>query len=125
MNERLWSTALSAGVSSGPVLLTGITLSFPSAVLYNLDLSIGQSDLFGVSLEVNPVFYSMAEVFNIGIIYHKLFALRCSTMKCVYLFSVIKVPPKNNFIKCHKKKNSNFIYCLITGKYVPFVTWHL
>ena len=47
--ERLWSTALNAVVSSGPALLVGVTLSFPSAVLEDVELSSGQSDLFGVS----------------------------------------------------------------------------
>ena len=50
--ERLWTTALYVLISSGPALLVGCTLGFPSAALLDLDLDSEQSDLFGVSLIV-------------------------------------------------------------------------
>ncbi len=48
--ERLWPTVLCAIASSGPSLVVGCTLGFPSAVLLDLNLDSKQSDLFGVSV---------------------------------------------------------------------------
>jgi len=49
VKERLWSTLLSALLSSGPALLMGITLAFPSVLLGDLELNSTNADIFGVS----------------------------------------------------------------------------
>ena len=52
--ERFWSTALYSVVASGPVFLVGCTIAFPSAALLDLtDFDSTQSDLFGVSCDLN------------------------------------------------------------------------
>ena len=48
--ERIWATAISAVISSGPAFLVGVTLGFPSVVLVDLDLSNTHSDIFGVRI---------------------------------------------------------------------------
>ena len=50
VKERLWSIALAALFSSGPALLMGITLAFPSVLLVDLELSNTKADIFGVSM---------------------------------------------------------------------------